>query len=284
MQKVSEKNTQILVNKLFVANKPSFISSNFFLTKLKRKYGIKKGGFSGTLDPFASGVLVVAFGKYTKLFRFLELEPKKYIATLFLGAKSLGFDTENITEVKTIPKYKISEINKAVLSMKNITHQIPPNFSAKWVNGKRAYELARQNKEFELQKVLVKIYDIKLLNYSHPFITFETVVSKGTYIRSLARDIAKELNTFGSLSMLKRVQEGQFFYNNDKELNPYPFINLKGNRFFGNKEDLIKGKKLKLDDFNKKEGGIYKLKENGFLSIVEIKDKKVSYLINQMEM
>ena len=271
------------MNRLFVANKPSFISSNFFLTKLKRKYGVKKAGFSGTLDPFASGVLVVAFEKYTKLFRFLDLEPKKYIATLFLGAKSLGFDIEKVSKVQDVKKYNVDDIKKAILSMKNITHQIPPNFSAKWVNGKRAYELARQDKEFELQKVPVKIYDIKLLNYSHPFITFEASVSKGTYIRSLARDIAKKLHSFGSLSMLKRVQEGRFVYGNEKELDPYSFINLEENIFLGNKESLIQGKKLTLNSFSKKEDGIYKLQKDGFLSIVEIKNKKINYLINQME-
>ncbi|NOX15711.1 MAG: tRNA pseudouridine(55) synthase TruB, partial [Epsilonproteobacteria bacterium] len=90
------------MNRIFVANKPKGISSNFFLKKIKRRYDIKKAGFSGTLDPFASGVLIVAFGQFTKLFRFLDKTPKRYIATLWIGASSPTLDIEKIENVKTI--------------------------------------------------------------------------------------------------------------------------------------------------------------------------------------
>ena len=90
------------MNAIFVANKPSGMSSNHFLGRLKKKYGVKKAGFSGTLDPFASGCLIVAFGSYTKFFRFLDKSPKVYEATIWLGASSPSMDNENISEISNV--------------------------------------------------------------------------------------------------------------------------------------------------------------------------------------
>jgi len=269
-------------NKLFVAYKPPFVSSNLFLSRLKRKYSVKKAGFSGTLDPLAKGVLLIAFNQYTKLFQFLDTCPKTYRATLFLGAKSLAFDTENITEVQEIKKLPIKQVENVINNLVYTTHQTPPNFSAKWVDGIRAYELARKGKEFKMKQIPIKIYSSKLLNYSHPFVSFEVVVSKGTYIRSIANEIAKKLGTFGSLSMLERVKEGSFFYENEKSLDPYMFINLNENFYLGDKENILKGKKLNYKDFKIQQDGVYKIKTNNFISIIKIKENKPSYLLNQI--
>jgi len=139
------------MNRLFVAFKPAGVSSNYFLRSLKRKYQIKKAGYSGTLDPFADGCLIVAFGQYSKLFRFLKKVPKRYRATLFLGAQSETLDIEKINNI-----IKVEPISKDVV--KNVLHSLigdlrylPPKYSAKKINGKKAYELARENKEFELK-------------------------------------------------------------------------------------------------------------------------------------
>ncbi|MEO1958514.1 MAG: tRNA pseudouridine(55) synthase TruB [Nautiliaceae bacterium] len=271
-------------NLLFVANKPMFISSNKFLSQLKKKYKEKKMGFSGTLDPFACGVLVIASGQYTKLFRFLKKSPKVYLSTLFLGASSPTLDIENITSIKEIKPFDKKEIEKVLKSFIGKQTQIPPKYSAKKIDGKRAYELARENKEVKLKEIEVEIYDIKLINYSHPFVTFETIVSEGTFIRTLGYDIAKKLNTTGTLTYLKRVKEGEFEYECEKKLNPINFLNIPQNYFLGDNKKLRLGQKLDINEFKIKEDGEYFVVYDDFFCIIKIKDKKVSYILNKISL
>ena len=204
------------INRLFVVNKPSFISSNHYLNKIKRKYNTKKAGFSGTLDPFANGTLIIGLGKYTRLFQFLAKAPKVYQATLFLGVVSDTFDLEGITKIDTILKQDTNKITKIFEELQGAIEYIPPKYSAKKINGIRAYTLARQNKDFDLKKITSTIYELKLLNYTHPFLSFEAKVSEGTYIRSIGQMIVEKLGINGSLSYLKRLNEGAFFYKNEK--------------------------------------------------------------------
>ena len=203
------------LNRLFVAYKPSGMSSNRFLSTLKRKYKTKKAGYSGTLDPFAKGVLIVALGNYTKLFRFLDKAPKTYRATLWLGAKSDTLDIEGITK-DSIYETKEVTLVKIKNSLKKLEGELtydPPIFSAKSIDGVRAYDLARAGKEVKLQQITSNIFNTKLIHYSHPFLTFEATVSEGTYIRSLGDLIAKDLGVeFGSLTALERLSEGKFRY------------------------------------------------------------------------
>jgi tRNA pseudouridine(55) synthase len=160
-------------NRLFVVNKPLFISSNQYLGKIKKRYKNKKAGFSGTLDPFAKGCLIVAFGQYTKLFQFLKKTPKKYKATLFLGAYSETLDIEKISKVEQIEKFSLEQVTKVIESFKGKITQIPPKYSAKRINGIRAYDLARQGIDVDIKKIEVEIFNIKITNYSHPFLSFE---------------------------------------------------------------------------------------------------------------
>ena len=270
------------MNRLFVAYKPPFISSNHFLSKIKRKYRVKKAGFSGTLDPFAKGVLIIAFGQYTKLFRFLKKSPKEYIATLWLGTKSDTLDIEKINEIENILPFYYEKIEKVVKSLKGEIKYQPPKFSAKRVDGVRAYELARKNRDFEFKEIVSEIYDIEILNYCHPFLTFKAVVSEGTYIRSLGELIAKKLGTTGALSSLERVQEGEFIYENEKALNPIKFLKTKENFTDKTKEEILNGKKLFLNDLKYKDDGVYHIVFDNFFSIIEVKDKKVKYLLNNI--
>jgi tRNA pseudouridine55 synthase len=119
------------MNRLFVAYKPSGVGSNFFLSSLKRKYNTKKAGFSGTLDPFAKGVLIIGIGSHTKLFRFLNKAPKRYKATLWLGAKSDSLDSEMIESVKKVDAYSEDEVKKIIKSLEGELEYEPPIFSAK---------------------------------------------------------------------------------------------------------------------------------------------------------
>lgn len=270
------------LNKLLVVNKPIFMSSNFYLNRIKRKYKNKKAGFSGTLDPFAKGCLIVAFGQYAKLFKYLSKTPKTYKAVIWLGVKSKSLDIEEIESINLIDKLDKSHIIKELNLLKGEIEYIPPKFSAKKIDGKRAYELARNGVEVELNKTKMTIFDTKFVLYNHPFITFEVTVSEGTYVRSFAQILLEKLNSFGTLSYLERLNEGEFFYENEKELNPLDFIKLPVNKYLGIAEWLEKGKKIGIEYVEKKDNGKYLILTEKFFSIIEIVDNDIKYLINKV--
>ncbi len=272
------------MNRLFVAYKPSGIGSNKFLYSLKRKYNDKKAGFAGTLDPFAKGVLLVGFGSHTKLFRFLNKTPKKYRATLWLGAKSDSLDIEMIDEVSIIPELSLTQVAEAVQSLEGELEYEPPIFSAKRINGQRAYDLARAGKEVTLNKINSTIYETKLLSYCHPFVTFEATVSEGTYIRSLGRIIAQRLGVeYGSLSMLERLCEGQFIYENEKPLDIKESLNIPQNFYLGDSENVRYGRVLALEDFKVQEEGSYWLDNGDNISIISISQNSVKYELGRIQ-
>jgi len=272
------------MNRLFVAYKPSGIGSNFFLSKLKRKYQTKKAGFSGTLDPFAKGVLIIGMGSYTKLFRFLDKTPKRYKATLWLGAKSDSLDTEMIENVDILDDLQEDEVRDVLLSLKGSLRYEPPIFSAKRIDGQRAYDLARAGQEFTLNKIDSTIYDIKLINYSHPFVTFEATVSEGTYIRSLGLIIANRLGVkFGSLSMLERLNEGQFTYDNELALDIKKCLNIPQNFYIGDIENVRYGRVLAIDDLKIMDNGTYWLDNDDTISIITINNKQIKYELGRIQ-
>lgn len=272
------------MNRIFVAYKPAGVGSNFFLTKLKREYKTKKAGFSGTLDPFAKGVLLIGIGSYTKLFRFLNKAPKVYRATLWLGAKSDTLDTEMIEHVEILKEFDESSVLRAVKSLQGDLTYEPPIFSAKKINGQRAYDLARAGKEFTLNKIDSTIYETKLISYCHPFVTFEASVSEGTYIRSLGLIIAKRLGVeFGALSALERLSEGQFEYEGQKPLDIKKSLNIAQNFYHGESDNLKYGRVLALEDLEIKEDGCYWLDSGSFISIINIKNAEVNYELGRIE-
>jgi len=272
------------MNRLFVVNKPINISSNGYLSRIKRKYKVKKAGFSGTLDPFACGCLIVAFGKFPKLFRYLKKSPKSYRATLWLGAESSSLDIERVDSIKEIKPFNISLINEVLNSLKGELTYLPPKFSAKKIDGKKAYELAREEKDVKLKEITSTIYDIKLLNYSHPFLSFEVTISEGGYIRSLGSIIAEKLGVDGALSYLERLNEGEFFYEDEKELDPTKYLKIPKNLYLGDKSDILLGKKLSIKDFKIKENGEYYLVLDKMLTIINIMDDKVKYELNGVKL
>ncbi len=271
------------MNALFVTYKPPFVSSNAHLSFLKRKYNNKKAGFSGTLDPFAKGVLVIAFGKYTRLFRFLKKTPKKYVATLWLGAKSESLDIEKIECIKSVEKIDLAKIQKEIENLKGEISYTPPKFCAKKVDGKRAYELARESVDFKLKSSKMSIYDMRIINYSHPFLTFEAEVSEGAYIRSLGDILANRFGVFGALCNLERIEEGKFVYNGEKFLNPLEYLDIEENFYLGSSQDLYLGRKLSVDLLKTRDNGIFYLKFENFFSIIEV-DKEVKYLVNRIDL
>lgn len=272
------------LNKLLVVNKPMFMSSNSYLNRIKRKYKNKKAGFSGTLDPFAKGCLIVAFGQYSKLFKYMSKTPKSYKAVIWLGALSDSLDTENMISIENEKRLNLNDIKKEVESLIGKHEYYPPKFSAKKIDGKRAYDLARQGEEFEMKKSSMTIYDTKFISYNHPFITFESTVSEGSYIRSLAQILLEKLNAKGTLSYLERLNEGKFFYENEKDLNPLDFLDIKRNVYKGTKEWLDNGKKISLDYLEEKEEGKYLIVFDDFFSIIEIEKNEVKYLLNKVNL
>ena len=270
------------MNRLFVVNKPIFRTSNGYMGYVKRKYGTKKVGFSGTLDPFATGCLIVATGQYTKLFQYLNKTPKSYKATLWLGANSPSLDIEKIDSIKEISAFSEQQIEEVLKSLQGELTYYPPKFCAKKINGKRAYELAREGLEVELKTITSTIYDIKLLNYNHPFVHFEATVSEGTYIRSLGALVADKLGVDGTLSSLHRIHEGQFYYDNEKALNPFTHLALPSNVYTGEEEYIELGKKLSVDYFEIKEDGVYLIETSNFFSIIEIQAEEVTYRFNRI--
>ncbi|SFV66029.1 tRNA pseudouridine synthase B [hydrothermal vent metagenome] len=250
---------------------------------IKRKYNTKKVGFSGTLDPFATGCLIVATGQYPKLFQYLRKAPKAYTATLWLGANSESLDIENVDSIKETPELTINQIYQALESLRGELIYYPPKFSAKKINGKRAYQLAREGKEVELKQITSTIYDIHLVNYNHPFIHFEIMVSEGTYIRSLGAIIADRLGVDATLSSLRRDYEGKFSFENEKALNPLYYLKIPQNIYTGDDEYMELGKKLYIDYFETKEDGEYWVETENFFSVIEIVNGEVKYKLNRME-
>lgn len=176
-----------------------------------RRLGVKKMkvGHAGTLDPLATGVMIIVSGKSTKLIEQLQSGVKEYIATIALGATTPSFDLETEIDAR-YPTGHISQpqVEETLRKFTGRIEQVPPAFSACKVDGKRAYHIARKGKAVELKPKVLVIDEIELLKYSQEEITIRVVCSKGTYIRALARDIGEALGSGGHLTALRRTRVG----------------------------------------------------------------------------
>ena len=176
----------------------------------------KRIGHVGTLDPFANGVLILAFGRYTKLFFLFDDLPKEYIAVGVFGESRDTDDIEGnvIKKSDKTNKLTFDELKNIIeTNFKGNIVQKPPIYSAKKINGKRAYDLARENKSFELKSVNVCINNIELLEYNYPYFKIKTSVSKGTYIRSIIRDIGEITENLAYTKELSRISIGNYNIN-----------------------------------------------------------------------
>lgn len=179
----------------------------------RRRLGVKKIGHGGTLDPFATGLIVLLVGKkFTRrASEFLEGD-KEYIATMRLGIRTDSFDCEGQVTEQSDKIPTLEEVEAVIASFQGTISQVPPMFSAKKINGVRLYELARKGRVVEREPVLVHVA-IDNVQYSYPELTFRVTCSKGTYIRSLSDDIGKVLGTFAHLQGLRRTRSGRFTIN-----------------------------------------------------------------------
>ena len=199
-----------------VIDKPLEWTSSDVVRKIKfrlNKMGHRKIkiGHAGTLDPLATGILLVCIGKATKQVDALQAERKEYVAELMLGATTPSYDMEHPVD-KTYPTDHITreKVEEALVALSGERLQAPPIFSAKKVEGLRAYELARAGEQVELRKALINIYSITLEEYDMPKVRIRVECSKGTYIRSLAFEIGEALQSGAYLSSLRRTRSGGF--------------------------------------------------------------------------
>lgn len=199
-----------------VIDKPLGWTSSDVVRKIKfalQRKGLRKlkVGHAGTLDPLATGVLLVCTGKATKQVERLQAEEKEYVADLMLGATTPSFDMEHPVD-RTYPTDHITReaVERALESLKGERLQSPPVYSAKKIEGVRAYEFARAGEEVKMRKALINIYELELVRCELPEITVRVRCSKGTYIRSLAAEIGEALDSGAYLTSLRRTRSGGF--------------------------------------------------------------------------
>lgn len=218
-------------NGILIVNKPSGITSRDVVNIVGKTLNTKKVGHTGTLDPMATGVLVLCLGNALKVCEIITANDKEYIAKVILGIETETLDTTSpIINTKKTNITK-EEIEKVLNSFKGNYIQEVPKYSAVKINGKKLYEYAREGKEIELPKKMVTIYDIQLISditYYNDTTSFyiKTTVSKGTYIRSLIRDIGYKLNTYGCMDSLERTRQGIFNIDNS-----YTLEEIKNNNY-----------------------------------------------------
>jgi tRNA pseudouridine55 synthase len=204
-----------MIEGILLVDKEKGITSYDVIREIKRKY--PKGtkiGHTGTLDPFATGLLIIMIGRQaTKLMNRFHKFKKRYIVNAQFGFET---DTQDITGqivVKTddgIVPTKDDIRNQIKKNFLGKIEQIPPKYSAKKIKGKKAYELARQGKDFTLKPKKIEIFDFKIVKYEYPYIKFQIFCSTGTYVRTLVKDLARSLGTYATATDLRRTQIGPF--------------------------------------------------------------------------
>ncbi len=269
------------INGWVFVDKPAGISSRKVVDLISNSLSIKKVGHAGTLDPMATGLLPIAIGEATKTIGVIQQLKKCYEFVIKWGEKTSTDDKMGNIISSTNVRPSLQDIHKNTKKFVGKIEQIPPNFSAIKVNGKRAYRLARNNKNFKLNSRIVSIETLKIKKHiDKDYCSFECICSKGTYIRSLARDLGEVMNCFGHISELRRTRIGKFSYKYsilldlskklihssailknilpiETVLESLPFINLTKKQEFAIKN----GRKICLDELN-----IDNQKKNYFLS------------------
>ena len=192
--------------------KPAGITSHDVVARLRRVTKIKQIGHTGTLDPFAEGVLPICIGKATRLIEYLN-DDKAYVGTVKLGSSTTTYDTEGEGVNFSDKKVDLNEIETALEKFRGEIEQLPPVYSAIKVNGKKLYEYAREGKEVKIEPRRVNISKLEVVDFEYPHLSLRIECSKGTYIRSIANDLGEELGTYGHLIKLVRVKAGDFEIN-----------------------------------------------------------------------
>lgn len=197
-------------------DKPAGITSHDAVDEVRRRLGIRQVGHTGTLDPFATGLLVVLVGRATRLARFVEGQPKTYLATARLGTRT---DTDDLTgsvlsQMSSPPVIGERDLRQALSGFLGVQRQRPPSYSAKRVEGERSYRLARRGAAVVPAEVGITVHGIELLAYHDTDLTFRATVSAGTYVRAIARDLGERLGVGAHLTALRREAIGSLSVDN----------------------------------------------------------------------
>lgn len=207
-------------NAIINFNKPTGMSSFLAVKKVAKILGVKKAGHMGTLDPYGCGVLLIGVNKGTKLFDEYLKKNKTYRTIFHFGCETDTLDSEGQIVSKNDKVISEDEIRAIIPKFIGKQSQMPPNFSAKKINGKRACDLVRMGKEVELKPKEIEIFDIKLINaLGNNNFMFDITCSAGCYIRSICRDIAKSLSTYGTMLCIIRTKCGIFDIKNSCTIN-----------------------------------------------------------------
>jgi tRNA pseudouridine55 synthase len=202
-----------LISGILVIDKPPGMSSNRVLQKVKHIYGAAKAGHTGALDPIATGVLPICLGGATKFSQGLLDSDKRYTTRVQLGESRDTADIDGaVVERCEIPSFDADQIEVVLSSLRGVITQIPPMYSALKVDGRKLYELARKGVEYDITKKArdITIHDLTLVDFGPDWLELDVTCSKGTYIRSLAEDVAKGLGTLGYVAVLRRLGAGPY--------------------------------------------------------------------------
>lgn len=265
---------------ILIIDKPKDFTSHDVVAKVRKIIGTKKVGHTGTLDPMATGVLVVCVGVATKLVEHFTSKDKVYEAKVKLGTKTDTADiTGNTIDEMQVPKLNEKLVNEVLESFIGKQKQTPPIYSSIKVNGMKLYEYARKGIEVKIEPRDIEIFDISNVSFENGEITYTVHCSKGTYIRSLCEDIAAKLGTYGTMSYLRRLKTGEFCIDEAitlDEIQEEKIISIE--KLFDNKiviekdlNKLLNGMEIPCD----KPDGLYSLYTNHYIGIGRIINKKL---------
>ena len=270
---------------VLIIDKPEGITSHDVVAKVRKALHTKKVGHTGTLDPLATGVLVVCVEKATKLVQYLTCENKTYEVEMKLGIKSdTGDITGNITESddniqNKLKALTVEKIHETLQTFIGAQKQVPPMYSAIKVNGKKLYEYAREGVEIEREERDIEIHSIENVSFEKDILKYTVSCSKGTYVRSLCEEIAEKLGTCGTMTALRRTVTGEFEIKDSiqiEEISEEKIISME--KLFDKKIDvtnnmkkLINGEEIKVD----LEDGLYNLYSDEYVGIGKVISKKL---------
>lgn len=207
--------------------KPTWITSSGVVSKVRRILNTKEVGHMGTLDPMGAGVLIVGVGKSNRLFNYFNNKDKEYRTIFKFGIETDTLDSQGKILSTTNVHITKQDVEDAIKNMVGESLQLPPIYSALKINGRKSYELARHGQDVELKPRKITIYDFKLIRELHENeFEFDIVCSSGTYIRSICRDLAKNLNTIGYMESIIRTRSGKFSINDSVSLDELNLDNL----------------------------------------------------------
>ena len=209
---MNQDSTENIVSGVLVVDKPIGMTSHDVVQVIRRGTGIRRAGHTGTLDPRASGVLVVLIGPAVRLSEYVSASDKRYQATVRLGSSTDTYDADGRPTSPTVSVESITEerFDEVLQTFVGTIEQVPPPYSAVKVKGRKAYEMARQGEEVELEPRTIQVYSLEMLEWAPPEVVVDVYCSSGTYVRSLAHDLGKLLGCGAHLIGLRRTKSGRF--------------------------------------------------------------------------